>query len=190
MSTHALLINADYQPIRLIGWERAISLVLERKAEIIENYAGRVIRSVTQVFDFPAVVRLLKYKKTKLRVRFNRYNVMARDNFTCAYCGIRPWKETRPNYEALTLDHIVPRSKGGKTTWLNIITACIDCNRNKADKSLREARMTLRKEPHAPTSMDILRMSLTRYPLQQEWIDYLPVQAKEWAKYWTVELEP
>lgn len=186
----ALLINADYQPIRLISWKKAVALIYNEKAELVENYAGRVVHTVSQWFDLPAVIRLIHHHKIKVRVRFNRKNVLARDNFTCAYCGVRPWKEKYPDYDRLTLDHIVPRSKGGRTTWLNIATACVECNRKKADKSMAEAKMKLRFEIKSPNPMDILRMSVTKYPMQKEWIDYLPPQAKDWANYWTVELEP
>jgi 5-methylcytosine-specific restriction endonuclease McrA len=190
MTDRALLINADYQPIRLISWEKAVTLIYESKAELIENYAGRVVRSVSLLFDLPAVIRLIRYKKVKSRIRFNRYNVLARDNYTCAYCGLRPWKDKYPNYDLLTLDHIVPRSKGGKTTWLNIVTACVACNRMKADKSVKDASLALRYEARVPNSMDILRMSIIRYPMQKEWVSYLPPQAQNWSSYWTVELEP
>lgn len=186
----ALLVNADCVPIRVISWERAISMILDKKAEVLEHYSGHFIRSVNQIFDFPAVVRLLKYRKPRVRVRFNRFNLLVRDNYTCAYCGCRPWKVTRPDYEMLTLDHVVPRSKGGKTTWVNIVTACVDCNRKKADKLLKDTKLRLRFEPRSPTALDVLHMSITRCDIQKEWIDYLPEQAKEWANYWTVELEP
>lgn len=190
MSSTALLLNADFQPLRLIRWERAIMLIYEKKAELLENYAGKFIRSVNAIFDSPAVLRLIKYRKSKNRIRFNRFNVMARDNHTCAYCGKKPWKVQAPDYEELTLDHVIPRSKGGKTTWLNIVTACIDCNRKKADKSPKEMNMILRFEPRYPTAPDILRMSICKHRIEKEWVDYLPEQAKEWGTYWTSELQP
>lgn len=199
---HALLLNADYRPIKVIPWERALMLLLEEKVDMVADYAGRLIRTVSQAFQMPAVVRLRVYRKPRGRIRFNRQNVLARDGYSCAYCGSRPTRASGiPDIENLTLDHVVPRAqaKGGKvvlpwnrtsvavTCWENIVTACYACNAKKADRTPQQAGLVLRTIPRAPTQEDILRMALVRVRVPAEWDDYLP---EGWRGYWTADLDP
>ncbi len=197
---HALLLNADYRPVKVISWERAISLILEDKADLVIGYVGEFIRSVALVFERPAVVRLRRFAELRARARFNRANVLARDDYTCVYCGLRPLTRGKPDLVQLTLDHVVPRAQGRNgrvflpwakksvpiTCWENVITACYTCNNRKADRTPAQAGLQLRVPPRAPSPMDLLRMSLTRVPVPREWDDYIP---EGWRGYWTDELD-
>lgn len=202
MSQHALLLNANYEPLKIIPWERAILLLLEEKVDLVVGYATEFIRSVSLAFEKPAVVRLREFHKLNSRVRFNRQNVLARDNYTCQYCQARPARNGKPDLEALTLDHVVPRaqSKNGfvklpwsgatvsVTCWQNIVTACYDCNANKADRTPAQAKITLRSNPRPPNTADALRMVLTKTRIPNEWEDWLPHDSV-WRSYWTAELD-
>lgn len=145
-----LLLNSSFEPLKVIPWQRAITLVFCGKVEIVEEYDHH-IRSVSLAFKAPAVVRLLKFAKIGRRdPPLCRTNVLARDDFECQYCGVELTSK-----EA-TLDHVVPRSKGGKTTWQNLVVACGFCNRKKGGRTPSEARMPLRKAPVKPSWLPVL----------------------------------
>jgi 5-methylcytosine-specific restriction endonuclease McrA len=195
----ALLLNADYRPIRVISWERAFLLLLEEKAELVVGYAGQLVRSVSLAFERPAVVRLHKFATLEGRVRFNRQNLLARDSYTCGYCRARPLRSGRPHVEELTLDHVIPRaqSRNGRvflpwarkhvsvTCWENVVTACRACNGRKADRTPEQAGLRLASPPRVPTPLDAVRISLTRISIPQEWDEYIP---EGWREYWSEEL--
>jgi 5-methylcytosine-specific restriction endonuclease McrA len=201
-TTHALLLNADYRPIRLLTWERAFHLIFDEKADLVVGYAGELVRSAYLAFEKPAVIRLRRYVELRGRVRFNRSNVLARDAYQCMYCGERPTSGGGPDLEVLTLDHVVPRAQsvGGRvrlawaersvavTCWENVVTACYGCNMRKADRTPEQAGMTLLRHPRAPTNLDVLRMSLRKVHIPNEWRDFLPLDSG-WRDYWVVELE-
>ena len=208
-SQFALLLNANYEPIKLVPWERAIVLLLDETVDLVCDYATDLIRTVSRTWGKPAVIRLRKYVKLSGHIRFNRQNVLARDGYTCMYCGARPMKAGRPHLEDLTLDHVVPRaqSKGGKvtlpwsgavvpvTSWQNVCCACYSCNNQKADRTPQQAGLKLRATPRAPSQVDVLRMALTRVHIPPEWREYLP-SGSEWRgapdgteDYWTVPLD-
>lgn len=204
MSTAVLLLNMDYKPIKVITWERAITLILDERAEMVEAYVGRWVRSVSDRMEWPAVVRLTTYVRNKARIRFNRQNVLARDAYQCAYCGIQPrTKQGTPDLYELTLDHVIPRaqSKGGTvkawrsgstiavTCWQNVVTACQTCNLRKADRTPEQAGMQLTFEPRVPSPTDVLRMSLRKTRAPTEWAEYLPEGASAWQGYWVDELD-
>jgi 5-methylcytosine-specific restriction endonuclease McrA len=200
---HALLLNADYQPLRIVSWERAMLLLLDDRAELVERYVDRFVRSVTAVFPWPAVLRLKRFVHGAPRVRFTRWNVLARDGYRCAYCGNQPTdRRGQPYLEDLTLDHVVPRAQAKKgyvksvagvtvpiTCWENVVTACLDCNLEKADRTPAQCGFKLRVQPRVPTTADALRMSLRRVAVPQEWVQWLPVGAAQWSNYWTEELD-
>lgn len=203
MQTHALLLNADYRPIKPITWERAVTLILDEKADLVTAYADQFLRSVHLTLEWPAVIRLRQFVKVKGRVRFKRSNVLARDAYTCQYCGVMPRTQRgKPDLEELTIDHVVPRaqSRRGKvtlpwnkkevsvTSWENVVAACMGCNFRKADRTPVQAGMRLNTFPKVPTGMDILRMSLTRVKIPEEWKLYLPSDSP-WRDYWDVELD-
>lgn len=183
-----LLLNADYRPVKVVPWERAVCLLLARKAETVAAYTDRVIRSERVELAWPAVVSLVRYASVRVGPRLNRRNLFARDGFACVYCGVAPVnREQRPDTTQLTLDHVVPRSRAvrGKVTlpwngqqvpvssWENLVAACEPCNHEKADRTPEEAGLTLRQRPRRPNGTDILRIALARAPVPDEWRAYL-----------------
>ncbi len=139
-----LVLDQGYQPHRIVSWEKAVTMLYVGKADLVEHYDDE-IRSTSMTMFMPAVVRLtrgLKYRKKS--IKFSRLNVMMRDGFSCQYCG------TEMKMRDLTYDHVLPRARGGKTTWTNIVTACRDCNEQKADRTPKEAGMPLLKKPIKP----------------------------------------
>ena len=147
--TRTLLLNATYEPLTIIDWQKAIALVFLRKGEVLAHY-DRTVRSARQEHTLPAVVRLVRRVSwRKLGVRFSRHHVYKRDAFTCQYCN------TQFPTSKLTLDHVVPRSVGGPTSWTNIVTCCVDCNQLKADQTPEQAGMRLARKPYAPYWMQL-----------------------------------
>lgn len=205
--SHALLLNADYVPLKVISWERAMNMVLDQTADLVEKYVGTAIRSAYQIWDSPAVVRLRSYVRNRGKVRFSRQNVLARDNYTCQYCGLQPrLANGRPDLEQLSIDHVVPRAhakdgmvflpwskkRANVTSWENVVAACggpDGCNMRKAARTPGEAGMTLKVLPRVPTANDILRMSMTRVRIPNEWKTYL-LGDSGWRGYWSMELDP
>jgi len=168
-----LLLNLSYEPLKVIDWKKAITLLCLGKVEVIEEY-GRDIRSVSLTIRLPSVVRLLRMvKRPKRPVRFSRQNIYARDRYRCQYCG------RRLPIEDLTYDHVLPRSRGGKTEWENIVTCCVTCNRKKGGKTPEEARMRLIRTPLRPTWVPAIRVTIGVKEIPTTWRDYL---------YWNVEL--
>lgn len=161
-----LLLNQSYEPISIIGWQKAVVLYTKEKVEILKEY-DRPIRSKYVTINMPAVVRLLKaFRRPRKRVKFNRNNILARDRWKCQYCN-----KKFPNKE-LTYDHVVPRSQGGTTCWENIATCCIYCNSKKGSKSLREANMRLKKQPTRPDWVPIFSLALSRKTIPELWRDF------------------
>lgn len=155
-----LLLNASYEPLRVISWQRAVTMVFMGKVEIVEEYDHQ-IRSVSIVIKAPAVIRLLQFVKIgRKSPPLCRTNVLARDNFECQYCG------RELSSKEATLDHVVPRSQKGKTSWENIVCCCPPCNRKKGGRTPAEAKMLLRKKPVKPDWLPVLNMRLNgRVPL-------------------------
>lgn len=164
-----LLLNASYEPLSVISWQRAMTLYFLEKVEVLSEYEDRDINSVTKCFRMPSVVRLLKYVRRRyMGIKFSRQNIYARDNYRCQYCGVRP------QVSELSFDHVIPRSKGGKTCWENIVACCVDCNRKKGSRSTEEASMPLLKKPIKPRSMAQLSVHVHRSKPPGDWLDYLP----------------
>jgi 5-methylcytosine-specific restriction endonuclease McrA len=137
-----LVLNSDYTPLNITTFKRAIILVIKGKAEIIKNDVD-FIRTETINYEKPLIIRLLKYISHKMKnLRVNRQRLYKRDNNECAYCGSK---------KELTIDHIIPKSRGGKNSWGNLITCCLPCNLKKGDKTPDEARMPLRFTPKTPS---------------------------------------
>lgn len=177
MTWKTLLLDSGFQPVKIISWMRAIELLLAGKAEVVEEYDDIPIRSVNFSLKLPSILRLVKtYKKRKEKVKFSRYNVFYRDDWTCQYCGEK--KKT----EELTFDHVIPKSRrtpdSGKS-WENIVTACWRCNHKKGSKTPDEARMTLLKKPQKPswTPQLVIRLKGSE---PESWLSYI---------YWHVPLE-
>lgn len=169
-----LILSQSYEPVQIVSWQRAITLLFLNKAEVIEEY-DRNIKSTSIVIKIPAVVRLLdSFRRHKKPVKFSRINIYGRDKYTCQYCGVKK------SINELTYDHLVPKSRGGKTTWTNIATCCADCNRRKANRTPEEAGMKLLKKPVQPSATPVLVVAVSRESVPDAWRDYL---------YWTGELE-
>jgi len=203
VNTAVLVLNIDYTPLEVISWQEAMQKILQGKMELVEEYAGRVIRSAREAWAFPAVVRLTT-RYVRRKVRLSRSNVLSRDSYTCQYCGVRPRKSGgAPRLEDLTIDHVFPKSRArngwvtlpwnGKqarvTSWENLLTACERCNTRKAARTPKEAGLTMKTRPKAPSTVDVARMSVFRYRIPTEWKVYLP-EGSPWADYWEAELDP
>jgi 5-methylcytosine-specific restriction endonuclease McrA len=137
----SLLLNATFEPLSIVSSRRAIVLVLDDKAETVHG-TGRVVRSETLVLEEPSVVRLSRYVRVPFprRRSLNRRAVFVRDDHTCQYCGA----------PAESIDHVVPRSRGGEHVWENVVAACSRCNTAKRDRLLPETSMRLVRSPRAP----------------------------------------
>jgi 5-methylcytosine-specific restriction endonuclease McrA len=140
-----LVLNATYEPLSVISLRRAVLLLVKEKAEIVEAAQAR-LRSEKQSLPVPLVIRLVYYVRLPRRfaLPLSRRTVLARDHYTCQYCGACPGKS------ALTIDHVLPRSRGGPTTWENVVTACDTCNRRKGNRTPEEAHMPLKRTPFQP----------------------------------------
>ncbi len=149
-----LLLNASYEPLKVISWQRAVTLFFSDKVEIVEEYSHE-IRSVSLAIKAPSVVRLLSYVNIGQKSPpLSRFNIFARDGFKCQYC-------TKPlNTGTATLDHVLPRSKGGKTRWTNVVCCCKPCNTKKGSKTPEQAGMKLLKKPEQPHWLPVLHVKL------------------------------
>lgn len=171
-----LLLNASYEPIKVVDWPRAITLWCQGKVEIVATYE-REVRAVTFSFKLPSVVRLLRFvkiRRAKDFVPFTRANIYTRDAYTCQYCG-EAFKS-----QDLTFDHVIPAAQGGVKNWENIVTACVDCNVQKGARTPVESGMKLRRIPSKPTPTLMLRVTIGMAKAPASWRDYL---------YWHAELE-
>lgn len=165
--TIVLFLDADWQPLRVEPWTRAVTDMFLGKVEVIEYSRDRTIRAVTREFPMPAVVRVLRrFRRDRQAIRFSRVNIYARDAFTCQYCGQRQLTED------LTFDHVVPRSAGGTTSWENIVTCCVPCNREKANRTPAEARMHLLRRPTKPRYLPVVTVLMHRREVPDEWRPY------------------
>lgn len=138
-----LLLNITYEPLTTVGLHRAVGLVLAEKADVLhDDPTGRVLRSTSAKLAVPSVIRLRRYVKVphRSRVPLTRAALMRRDNYSCAYCG-----DT-----ADTIDHVIPRSRGGAHMWENCVASCTRCNHRKADRLISELGWTLRWDPLVP----------------------------------------
>lgn len=143
MNKSVLVLNQNYEPLNICNARRAVVLVFGGKAEILETHDS-LISTAQDVFPYPSVIRLIcLIRAPRARVKLTRREVFLRDSYTCQYCGRRT--------SDLTLDHVVPRSRGGQHTWENLASACRPCNHRKGGKLLQETRMVLRREPFEPS---------------------------------------
>ena len=165
----ALLLDRNYMALSLVPWKKAVKLMVKGKAEAVPGSGQvRTITGAEDDFEIPSIIRLLvviPWKAHMGRMKFSRKNVVVRDNHLCQYCGIRVGKS------ACTIDHIVPRSRGGKTDYINCVTCCKTCNNYKADKTPTEAKMKLLQKPKKPTFLTLYRHFLENPP--EAWCDYI-----------------
>ncbi len=173
----ALVLNADYRPLSYLPlslwpWQEAVKATFLDRVVVVAEY-DETVRSPSTEIRMPSVVVLREYVKPARTSAFTRFNLFLRDEFTCQYCGAR---------DPLTFDHVIPRARGGRTTWENVVASCGPCNLHKGSKSLRQAGMTLRRRPARPTP-EQLQNTGRKFPpnhLHESWMDYL---------YWSAELE-
>ncbi len=173
----ALVLNADYRPLSyyplsLWPWQEVIKAVFLERVVVIAHYE-QVVRSPSFEMRLPSVIALREFVQQERPPAFTRFNVFLRDGFACQYCGTG---------EDLTFDHLIPRSKGGQTTWDNIVTACAPCNLRKGGRMPKDSGMAPYQKPHRP-HMHALQAIGRRFPphyLHESWLDYL---------YWDVELD-
>jgi 5-methylcytosine-specific restriction endonuclease McrA len=159
-----LILNVNFEPLNVCNTKRALSLVLAGKAETIINGRG-VIRSCTAEFEIPSVIKLSHMiKRPRPRVSLSKREILRRDDFTCQYCGNK--------VRHLTLDHIIPRHRGGPHTWQNLVAACMPCNRRKGGKNPAEANMTLRRQPYEPKATAVYRFG-NHVHENQEWAQFI-----------------
>jgi 5-methylcytosine-specific restriction endonuclease McrA len=164
---HVLVLNATYEPLNVTSIWRACSLVLADKAEVLEAHPERVIRSPSATLPHPVVIRLRSFVRVPRfqTRRLTRRALFARDGYRCQYCG---------QTSHLTVDHVVPRSRGGTSVWENIVTACGPCNLRKADRLPGEVNMHPRKQPHAPPAELFFTLSTPTIPASWEmYLSYL-----------------
>jgi 5-methylcytosine-specific restriction endonuclease McrA len=156
MEGRSLLLNASFQPLQVISWQKALQLFFSGKVEIVE-FSDRLIRSVSIQIKMPLVIRLIKYVPQRNRknvVRFNRNNVFLRDGYLCQYCN------QKYSLSHLTMDHVHPVVKGGEKSWENIVTACRACNLKKGGRTPEEAGMKLKAKPRQPIWLPFMGINI------------------------------
>jgi 5-methylcytosine-specific restriction endonuclease McrA len=181
-NNRCLVLNADYSVLGLVNWQKALvwSLDIENpKIEVIDFYKDDFIQGVGKRFAIPAVIKTLKYFRIyNQRVNFSRKNLFIRDDYSCQYCG------NRFDIARLTYDHVIPKSSwknksGSPTNWTNIVTACVDCNRKKGNRTPKQANMPLLSLPIEPQKTNkylpiVGALSKIKEDIPSEWSFYLP----------------
>jgi 5-methylcytosine-specific restriction endonuclease McrA len=170
MNAAVLVLDVGMRPLRVETWQRAICDLFLGKVEVVEwkfHSKDRTIQSTSGAWPMPSIVRVLRqFKRDRIRVKFSRLNIYTRDKFTCQFCG------KSFTSEDLTFDHVTPRSRGGKTTWENIVTACVECNMHKADRTPAEAKMLLLRQPKKPAYLPAMTVKMDTRQLPEEWKPY------------------
>ena len=144
-----LVLSAAYEPLGMVPWKRALTLLIGERVERVENYVDRFIGTIRGNLPMPSIVRFLAThvrKRWRTKVKFSRSNVYIRDNGTCQYCS----RKLSYNDQDCTFDHVVPKSRGGRTTWKNYVVCCFPCNQEKRNRTPSEAGMPLLKQPIKP----------------------------------------
>ena len=161
---HVLVLNASYEPLNVTTVRRAHVLVFKGKAEVLEEL-NRPLHSASDTFPWPHVIRLVSYVRVPRAVqrKISRRALFARDNWRCVYCGTTAGR--------LTLDHVVPRSRGGDSVWENVVTSCAPCNLRKGNRLPHEVEMELHYEPKPPTPVLFIRLAAQKIPVG--WQPYL-----------------
>lgn len=161
---NVLVLNQTYEPLHICDVKRAIVLILEQKATLVKSVDHLMLKTVRDQFVIPSVIRINKFVRIgHWEAVLNKLNVFRRDNYTCQYCGAQN--------VPLTIDHIIPKVRGGKDTWNNLVTACIACNNKKGNQELKEAGLTLRTKPNKPHKIHTLQR-YAESPVH-EWRPYL-----------------
>jgi len=159
---NVILLNQDYSFMKIVDWQKAVTLLFQNKVEVVE-YSKREVRNYdsSYVIKIPKVMKLIKYIKNfykKMTIKFNRKNIFLRDNFECGYC-LSPGN----NKNKLTIDHIMPRCRNGEHSFENTVTCCNSCNGKKKNKTPEEAGMVLKKRIYEPTFYDLFKDKVSMY---------------------------
>lgn len=167
VNSPVLVLNLGYEPLNVCRVRRALVLIEQQKAEMLENGSG-FVRSADRVFSIPSVIRISSMVRRPKRNnrKLTRMEIFRRDQYTCQYCG----KQAKQ----LTLDHVMPRYRGGPHTWENVVSACIPCNRSKAGRTPKEAGMKLSHQPGPPQDASMFFIYDHHRDVRQEWKKYLP----------------
>lgn len=164
--THCILLNADYTFLNVIDWKRAMCLIAKGKIQVLK-YSKRIIRGAEgAIMKVPAVVKLIKLIRAvyRSRVPFSKKNVLIRDGFKCTYCGT--------DKEKLTIDHIIPKSRNGKTTFENCVASCKKCNNRKGARTPAEANMYPKLKAYQPTISEFLILKVKKLGINEVLEDY------------------
>jgi 5-methylcytosine-specific restriction endonuclease McrA len=175
-----LVLDTLRCPVAFVSWQRAVNLQWQDRAVVVTEDAKRVLRSPSFEMGMPRVIKLRNHisRKLRLRVPMTRRNIAIRDNSSCQYCS------TVLETAEYTIDHVLPRARGGSSVWTNLVLACAHCNKRKSDRTLQEAGLALRQKPMEPNQFDPrFNFRLHIHGLRPEWSDY-----KAYL-YWNVELE-
>lgn len=168
MEDEVLLLNNDFIPLNICDMKRALLLIYLGKVEIL-HHDHRIITTSVGSFDSPSVLRLRYHvNRPHPRLRLSRRGILARDNFTCQYCGA--------SGKDMTIDHVIPKYRGGKEEWENLVCACHRCNAKKGDKTLQQSGMRLKRKPFRPHIIPYI--NFTKYVAgaqNQLWSQYLPL---------------
>jgi 5-methylcytosine-specific restriction endonuclease McrA len=184
LESNVLVLNRSYIPIHVTSVRRAISMIYQDVARAVHTdyqsfdfdqwrrlppgAGDRVLGTSRGAIRVPRVVVLLAYDRIPRRhVRYSRLNIFARDKFTCQYCGARPPRSQ------LNLDHVVPRTLGGKTSWENVVCSCVDCNRRKGGRTPQQARLRLRRQPVRPRWTPLVNIAASQHVRHEEWRPFL-----------------
>ena len=166
LNRRVLVLNQGYEPLMVIGAKRAIILLLNEKVDSLENYREK-IHSTYISLPLPSVIKLKHYARIRRKeIVLSRNNILKRDNHTCQNCGIRSVPKT--------IDHIIPRQRGGDDSWYNLVAACVRCNTVKRNRSPRQAKMKLMKKSRKPTMILLLQKFVKQF--QTSWRPYLFMQ--------------
>jgi len=168
MDQKVLVLNQDYTALALCSIQKAFVLLFLEKAEMVHKSETTNLRTITKIYPAPSIIRLQHYVHIPYKgISLSRHNVMKRDQYQCLYCG---------STKNLTLDHLIPKSKGGSTSWTNLATACMRCNTKKGDRTPEEAGLTLKQKPRKPSLTAFLAAHAGSF--DQNWHIYLKVKDK------------
>ena len=166
MKDKVLILNQDFSAIAVCSVHKAFLLVYLDKAEMVSKTDQAFLRTISTTYPVPSVIRLQRYVRVPYYgIALSRHNVMRRDSYSCQYCGAA---------KNLTLDHLMPRSRGGETIWQNLVTACSRCNSRKGDRTPEEAGLKLKRQPSRPSLLTFLQLHLSAS--NQDWRTYLGVE--------------
>ncbi|MEM6793320.1 MAG: HNH endonuclease [Acidobacteriota bacterium] len=177
------MLNALYQPVARVSWQQAFRLIFSGRCEVVENYEGRVVRSAYESWPVPSIVRFLRKAARapfRRKVVFSRRNVYLRDRGRCQYCGCGV------SSNRLEFEHVVPKAQGGRTSWDNIVVACMECNQRKGNRTPEQAGMRLLSTPKRPSSVAF------KVPTGLVWQEGMPTSWRDYlrsVRYWNVSLE-